>query len=100
MYQLLKPLKTEGGAELWLGSLLKAIQQSVRNNVRAAALATREPGFQLVAFIDAFLAQVKQTNQLTYLLCSVAPFLKPRLRITDSHLLQILQLILCTAKDR
>jgi len=56
--QLVKPLKAEGSAELWLGSLLAAIRNTMHFNIRAAASAIDENGFQLFEFLNANTAQV------------------------------------------
>ncbi|XP_077576575.1 dynein axonemal heavy chain 5 isoform X2 [Stigmatopora nigra] len=56
--ELDQPVTAEGNVEVWLNALLKESQRSLNMIIRQAVLAVQEPGFQLIEFLNAFLAQV------------------------------------------
>ena len=52
------PVRAEGSVEVWLGSLLKAAQESLHGIIRQAFHFINDPGFELLEFIKKFQAQV------------------------------------------
>ena len=54
----------QGNVELWLGKLLKMSLQSVHCVIRNAIIAIRDPGFDLLEFLNSYPAQVR--GQLPY----------------------------------
>ncbi|XP_061631916.1 dynein axonemal heavy chain 5 [Phyllopteryx taeniolatus] len=56
--ELDRPVTAEGNVEVWLSALLKESQRSLHMIVRQAVLAIQESGFQLIAFLNSFPAQV------------------------------------------
>ncbi|XP_076815353.1 dynein axonemal heavy chain 5-like isoform X1 [Clavelina lepadiformis] len=56
--ELIQPIVAQGNVEIWLGTLLQGIRQTVHSIVRRAANAISEAGFQLIDFENVFPAQV------------------------------------------
>ncbi|XP_037394017.1 dynein heavy chain 8, axonemal [Pygocentrus nattereri] len=52
------PIMARGSVELWLGELLLQQRVSLHSIIRAADLQINDPGFQLLTFLNQFLAQV------------------------------------------
>ena len=56
--KLEKEVRAQGNVELWLGELLTLQQKSLHGVIREAAFVISEPTFELLKFIDEYIAQV------------------------------------------
>uniref|UniRef100_H2XPC8 AAA+ ATPase domain-containing protein n=1 Tax=Ciona intestinalis TaxID=7719 RepID=H2XPC8_CIOIN len=56
--ELAEPVLAQGNVEIWLGTLLDGIRNSVHSVVRKAASAINESGFQVIDFENVFPAQI------------------------------------------
>ena len=54
----------QGNVELWLGLLLDASLKSVHTVIKRAAIATDDPNFELIDFMNSYPAQV--SDHCTY----------------------------------
>ena len=58
LFQLEKPVLAQGNVEIWLGKLLDMAKQSVHAVIREAAVAIKDPNFELMEFLGSYPAQV------------------------------------------
>ena len=56
--QLEKPVMAQGGVELWLGSLMEMVFQSIHGIIRQAWFAINGEDFDLLKFISMYPAQI------------------------------------------
>ena len=62
--KLEKEVRAQGNVELWLGELLTLQQKSLHGVIREAAFVISEPTFELLKFIDEYIAQVNIIKML------------------------------------
>lgn len=56
-----QPVIAKGNVEVWLGELLKVQQMSLNTIVKQACYSLEEEEFELISFIDKYIAQVCNT---------------------------------------
>jgi len=56
--QLDKPIQAKGNVELWLLDLLNGAQWSLHIVIRDAAVAIKDPAFEMMNFFNTFASQV------------------------------------------
>jgi hypothetical protein len=59
-------VKAEGGSEVWLANLLKVVQETVRYNVRSAALTMQESSIDWIEFLNSYPTQVNKVIVLSF----------------------------------
>ena len=53
-----KPVMAHGNVETWLDNLLKMVQKSLHGVVRSASVTINDQNFEVMSFLDTFIAQV------------------------------------------
>ena len=73
-------MNAKGNVEVWLGELLDLQQKSLHGVIKDASRLINDPSFEILAFLNNFLAQVSMKELTSLTLCSLC---------TESHECQI-----------